>query len=416
MIEYFDRFPSYHTTLANIIRVKKGFDVVYTNHQVWPDSDTFNAAEHRFIVLQLYGQPWPDFPYVHIDGQRVGTVSYSMDAKIQELKETPAQVSPDFVFSMNNASRTVTITGNVENMSSETFGPLCLRATVYDLRKGTDWLQCSYDCIGQDIFNIKIDDLGVGEKKDFPAWTSRSLPGDVNMDWVGIVASVWELTAGGIGRCLQTTRVYPAGPGYEPPPGDPSDPINFEDYFWPMDTDWRWTFAGGAYKDIGPVTNVGSVTTYPMREYSSEDPGWTHYFGTDGSHTLYQYRFAIYPRFYYDFETPLVWGYRGMPPGEKMTTYTKAVERDHQTGDPTGNVENWKFETTYLGKEELDIPYGHKVDCIKMHYRTYRQSSLFFDEVYWFSRHEGIVKYEATYINCDRKDISWETSTIQFPY
>ena len=61
-----------------------------------------------------------------------------------------------------------------------------------------------------------------------------------------------------------------------------------------MDTDWRWTFEGGAYKDIGPVTEVGSVTTYPMREYSSEDPGWTHYLDRkstrlNSSHTVISY-------------------------------------------------------------------------------------------------------------------------------
>ncbi|TET31571.1 MAG: hypothetical protein E3J72_21910 [Planctomycetota bacterium] len=418
LVEYFDRFPSFYPNLADIIRVKKDFDVLYANFQVHPPSIVFNTEEHKFIVLGLYGQPWPDYPYVHIDGERVGNpapCSWDIESKIKERKEIPAQVSPDLVFEVDNSSRTVTITGSVTNMSSETFGPICLRAAIHDLRKGTDWLETSYDCIGREIANINIDGLAIGETKEFPAWTSRSLPGDVNLDWVGVMASVWELTSSGLGRCLQATEAFPAGPAYEPPDGNPSDPINFEDYFWPLSTDWRWTFAGGAYKDIGPVTQMGSVQTFPMREYSSEDPGWTQYFGTDGSHTLYELRFAIYPKFYWDFDPPFVWGFRDMPPGEKFTTRSTAIKHDHQTGKPIGNPESWKFEATYLGKEEVDVPYGKCVDCIKMHYRTFRQNMLLFDEVFWFSRHEGIVKYQAMYVNADRRDILWETSTIQFP-
>jgi hypothetical protein len=420
LVEYFYTWPSYYPNLIDIIRVKKDFDVLYTCGQYYPDSGTFNTGEHQFTIAALYGQQIqvPN-PYVFVDGERVGNpapCSWDIDEKIRERKAIRAQVGLDLVFSIDNAARTVTVTGNVTNMSGESYGNICLRATVHDLRKGTGYLRNSYDCIGQAIQNIKIDSLAVGEKVEFPVWTSKSLPVDAQLGLLGVTASAWELSDTGLGRCLQATEVYPAGPAFEPAPGAPSEPISFEDYFWPLDTDWRWTFAGGAYKDVGPVCQIGSISTYPMREYSSDDPGWTQYFGTDGTHALYELRFAIYPKAYWDFDTPFVWGFRAMPAGEKFVTWSDAVRYNHQTQEAEGDPESWKFEATYLGKEELDLPYGKCVDCIKMHYRMFRQSMLLFDEVMWFSRHEGIVKYQATYVNGDRKDILWETSTIQFPW
>ncbi len=423
MLEVFDRYPSYYPNLQQIIRTKKDYDCVYANYIVYPEVDLYNWQEHRFIVLQLYGQPWPNMPYVHIDGERVGNPcpsNWDIDSKLDERRLIPAEVELALEYTVDAAARTVTITGEVTNMWSEAFPKICLRACVHEHLSGSGWFRTSFDAIGQELTNIVVTDLGIGETKEFPAWTSKALPDEVDLSGdvklMGVMASAWELTSGGLGRCLQGTEVYPAGPGYDPGTGTGDDPINFEDYFWPLERDWRWTFEGGDYQDISPLVQVNGVQTFPMREYSTGNPAWMRYYGTDGSHTLYMYRFGVHSEKYWDLETPVVWGFRGMKPGEKVTTMSKAIEHDFSTETPTGRSDNWKFEATYLGKEEVEVPYGTCVDTIKVFYRTYRQSALYFEETYWFSRGEGIVKYHATYVNCDPKDILWETSSIQFPW
>ncbi len=73
------------------------------------------------------------------------------------------------------------------------------------------------------------------------------------------------------------------------------------------------------------------------------------------------------------------------------------------------------MQATYLGQEQITVPYGTCTDCIKVHYRTYREGVIFFDETYWFSWNEGIVKYHATVINHDPYDLLLEIGDIQFP-
>ncbi|TET37535.1 MAG: hypothetical protein E3J72_05730 [Planctomycetota bacterium] len=419
MIEVFDRYPSYFPNLQQIIRTKKDYDCVYANYIVYPEEDLYNWQEHRFIVLSLFRQGWPEMPYVHIDGERVGKPcpnNWDIETKIEERRAIPAEVELSLEFTPDAAARTVTVTGTVTNMWSEAFPKICLRACVYDHLTGGGWFRTSFDAVGQELTDIIVTDLGIGETKDFPAWTSKPLPAEVDFKTMGVMASAWELTGSGLGRCFQGTDVFPAGPGFDPGNGTSTDPINIEDYFWPLESDWRWTFESGDYFDVSPTVDINGVTTYPMREYSVGNPAWMRYFGTDGSATLYMYRFGVHSETYWNLETPVVWGFRGMEAGEKVTTMSKAIEHDFTTDEPTGRSDNWKFEATYLGQEPVTVPYKHCPDCIKVFYRTYRQSALYFEETYWFSQGEGIVKYHATYVNCDPKDILWETSSIQFPW
>jgi hypothetical protein len=238
--------------------------------------------------------------------------------------------------------------------------------------------------------------------------------------FVTILAATLAASCGGGGG--GTKLIFPTGTGTGTGTGTDTgtvDQVNFEDYFWPLDEDWRWTFDDGEYQEIRPAVTVGTETTYPMAVVSDGLKGYTWYFYSDGSGTLLQARFGIYPELYWDFDNSLVWGKRQMVKDETITTEATGTEYDFVTEVPTGNTDSWKFEATYLGKEAVSVPAGDFPNCIKVNYKTYRDSSLYFEETYWFSwgsvRTDGIVKNHVTNIEGTGIDLWLEVSSIQYP-
>jgi hypothetical protein len=216
--------------------------------------------------------------------------------------------------------------------------------------------------------------------------------------FVAILAATIAASCGGGGG--KTKLILPTGTGTGTGTSTDTstgtgtvDKINFESYFWPLNEDWKWTFAGNEWYEVDPVVMVNGNETYPMVWVYGAASADVWYFMTDGNGSLLEARFGYKQDDYWDWDPPLVWGIRGMVKDVTITTESTGTEYDFQTGVPTGNTIPAKLEATYLGKESVTVPYG-TFSCIKVNYKCYRDGSLEYEDNYWFTWHDGIVKDE----------------------
>ncbi|TET32896.1 MAG: hypothetical protein E3J72_18380 [Planctomycetota bacterium] len=201
-----------------------------------------------------------------------------------------------------------------------------------------------------------------------------------------------------------------------PPVDNGSDLINFENYFWPHDTDWRWTFHAvdlsvgvdeyACYTEIAPSMMFGNagnqVEVFPLQ--GSPIPWYgtpAHYrfiwyLAESESGELVQHRFAIYPQYYWELDTPFVWGKRGMALGETITTTATARQHDFTTGQYLYSDETWSFSVTLEGREEVTVPLSFFPNCIKVTFTIVRSGTPWYIETCWFSWGDGFVKSHVT--------------------
>ena len=201
-----------------------------------------------------------------------------------------------------------------------------------------------------------------------------------------------------------------------------NDFVNFENYFWPWDEDWRWIFHTldlsmgvqeyTSYKEImnRMVFQNASETidVYPLE--SSPIP----WYGQPPNYQFLWYfaksklegeilclRFAIKPSVYWELDPAWVWGKRNMSVGQTIQLDATATMYAWG-GQNLYSDEQMSLIAVYEGREDEPVitPLGTFPNVIRMSYTIIRGGLPWYVEKMWFSWGDGIIKTHITELPC----------------
>ncbi|MHC4662072.1 MAG: hypothetical protein ACYS8W_10325 [Planctomycetota bacterium] len=201
------------------------------------------------------------------------------------------------------------------------------------------------------------------------------------------------------------------------------DLVNFENYFWPFDDDWRWTFktldlSQGVqeyqdYKEIMSLMEYGEgmdkLDVFPLEASPIPWYGQPAHFQfiwylaeSDEWGELIQPRFAIKPAMYWELDPPWVWGGRHMSPGMTIQTDSTASLYDWGTEQYLYSEETMSLVVVFEGREDEPVvtPAGTFPDCIRMKHTIIRGGLPWYVEKLWFAWGHGMVKCHVTELPC----------------